>query len=219
MNTKYSVIIFDWDGTLINSIDWIVNCLQTAASQCDLPVPSEQDSRDIIGLSLTEALAAIFPGISTQAKADLINAYSQQFFSRQTSKQDLFDGVYAMLTNLQATGYHLTVATGKTRASLDKMMHATETENLFQHSRCADETASKPDPKMIFEIIEEFNVDSKRVLMVGDSVHDLQMAENAGIDTIAVSCGAHSATTLAAYNPLACLSRTPDLIDFLRGNK
>lgn len=219
MTTKYQVIIFDWDGTIVNSIDWIVECLQQATRQCDLPVPSDQASRDIIGLSLTYALAELFPDISDTDKEALINAYSRQFFSRQTGKQDLFDGVYDMLTELKLMGYQLAIATGKTRAGLDKVLRSTETENLFHLSRCADETASKPDPKMIFEIIDQFNVEKHKVLMIGDSTHDLQMADNAGINAVAVTCGAHTSAILEPYNPLTCLARTTEVLDFLRGNE
>ena len=113
----------------------------------------------------------------------------------------------------------MAIATGKTRSGLDKVLRTTETESLFHLSRCADETASKPDPKMIYDIVDQFNVEKEKVLMIGDSVHDLQMAENAGINAIAVTCGAHSSATLEPYNPLACLARTTDVLDFLRGHE
>ncbi|MGR9100087.1 MAG: HAD-IA family hydrolase [Gammaproteobacteria bacterium] len=218
MKYRYQLIIFDWDGTLIDSIDWIVSCLQNAAQECRLDVPDEAAARDIIGLSLKNAMARLFPDIDDEIQSRLLQSYSRHFFSREMSKRNLFSGVYDMLIELKSLGYQLGVATGKTRAGLQKALQLTETNDLFNATRCADETASKPDPRMLHEIIEQLDVDARNVLMVGDSTHDLQMAMNAGIDALAVSCGAHSSAILEKFNPLACLRQTADLLTIMRGD-
>ncbi|MGR9072634.1 MAG: HAD-IA family hydrolase [Gammaproteobacteria bacterium] len=218
MKYRYQLIIFDWDGTLIDSIDWIVSCLQNAAQECHLDVPDEGAARDIIGLSLKNAMVRLFPDIDEDIQGRLLQSYSRLFFSRQMTKRNLFSGVYDMLIELKSLGFQLGVATGKTRAGLQKALQLTETTDLFNATRCADETASKPDPRMLHEIIEQLDVDARNVLMVGDSTHDLQMAMNAGIDALAVSCGAHSSAILEKFNPLACLRQTADLLAIMRGD-
>ena len=215
MKNKFDLIIFDWDGTLINSIDWITNCLQQAAAQCDCAIPESQAAKDVIGLSIKKAMQALFPETDEQTQEQLVACYSQQYFSKQISKDDLFPGVYEMLVQLNESGYQLAVATGKNRAGLRQALQATETEDLFRITRCADETASKPDPRMLHEIIQHTNAAKERTLMVGDSIHDLQMALNAHISAIAVSCGAHSEEFLQQYNPLLCLQQPTELLNII----
>ncbi len=217
MKNRFEVIIFDWDGTLIDSIDWIVLCLQTAAAQCGCAIPDRQAAKDVIGLSITNALQALFPGADKSLQNQLIAAYRQAFFAKQINREDLFAGVYDMLVQLKQAGYQLAVATGKSRAGLQKALQATGTEDLFCITRCADETASKPDPAMILDIIRQLDAVNERTLMVGDSIHDLQMALNAQIPSIAVSCGAHSEELLQQYNPLRCLRRPTELLDIIGG--
>ena len=209
------MIIFDWDGTLINSIDWITSCLQHAAIQCDCPIPDAQAAKDVIGLSIKKAMQALFPEVDKQTQKQLVACYSQKYCSKQISRDDLFSGVYEMLVQLNEAGYQLAVATGKTRTGLQKALRATGTEELFCITRCSDETASKPDPRMLHEIIRHTNTAKERSLMVGDSIHDLQMAHNAHISAIAVSCGAHSAEFLQQYNPLLCLQKPTELLNII----
>jgi len=215
MKNKFDLIIFDWDGTLINSIDWIASCLQYAAAQCDRPIPEFQTAKNVIGLSIKKAMQALFPEVDEQIHQQLVACYSQKYFSKKISQDDLFPGVYEMLVHLKETGYQLAVATGKTRAGLQEALQATGTEALFCITRCADETASKPDPKMLHEIIQHTHTVKERALMVGDSIHDLQMALNAPISAIAVSCGAHSAEVLQQYNPLLCLQQPTELLNII----
>ena len=215
MKNRFDLIIFDWDGTLINSIDWITNCLQHAAVQHDLPIPESSVAKDVIGLSINKAMQALFPEVDEQIREQLISCYRQKYFSKQISQDDLFPGVYEMLVQLNEAGYRLAVATGKTRAGLQEALQATSTENLFTITRCADETASKPDPRMLNEIIQHTNSAKDRSLMVGDSIHDLQMAVNAHISAIAVSCGAHSAEFLKQYNPLLCVQQPTELLNII----
>jgi phosphoglycolate phosphatase len=219
MKNRFDLIIFDWDGTLIDSIDWIVNCLQTAARQCDCAIPEAQAAKDVIGLSIRNACSQLFPGVDEQTLTQVTTCYQQAYLSRHLSREDLFPGVYEMLLELKQTGYQLAVATGKTRAGLQQALQATDTEGLFCITRCSDETASKPDPLMLHQIMQHTNVANERSLMVGDSVHDLQMAMNAQISSIAVSCGAHSQDILQQYSPLMCLQQPTELlnINIIRG--
>lgn len=214
MKNRFDLIIFDWDGTLVNSIDWITHCLQHAAGQCGIAIPEAQAAKDIIGLSLNKAMQTLFPEIDQQTQMQLVACYSQRYNSKQMSREDLFPGVYDMLVQLNKAGYQLAVATGKTRVGLQKALQATKTEELFCITRCADETASKPDPRMLHEIIQHTNIAKERSLMVGDSIHDLQMALNVPISAIAVSCGAHSAESLQQYNPLLCLQQSTELLNY-----
>ncbi len=215
MKNRFDLIIFDWDGTLINSIDWITNCLQHAAEQYNCPTPEYQAAKDVIGLSINKAIQTLFPEADEQTHEQLIACYSQKYCSKQLSRDDLFPGVYEMLLQLNKAGYQLAVATGKTRAGLRQALQATETEDLFCITRCSDETASKPDPKMLHEIIQLTNTTKERTLMVGDSIHDLQMALNAHISAIAVSCGAHSEKFLRQYHPLLCLQQPTELLNII----
>ncbi|MEY3807154.1 MAG: hypothetical protein RI893_130 [Pseudomonadota bacterium] len=217
MKNRFDLIIFDWDGTLIDSIDWIVSCLQIAAEQCGCLIPKHQAARNVIGLSITKACSTLFPTADQATLLRLANCYQQAYSSKQLSKEDLFPGVYEMLVELKSSGYQLAVATGKTRVGLQQALQATVTEALFDITRCADETASKPDPLMLHQIIRETDVGYERSLMVGDTSHDLQMALNAQISSIAVSCGAHPEDILQQYHPLLCLSQPAELLKIIRG--
>ncbi|MFZ2403739.1 MAG: HAD-IIIA family hydrolase [Methylobacter sp.] len=217
MKNKFDLIIFDWDGTLIDSIDWIVHCLQTAGQQCSCGIPEAQAAKDVIGLSITNACAKLFPGVDDETLTQLTVCYQQTYLSRQLSREDLFPGVYDMLVELKQDGYQLAVATGKTRTGLQEALQATETEELFCITRCSDETASKPDPLMLHQIMQHTQAANERSLMVGDSTHDLQMAMNAQISAIAVSCGAHPEDILQQYNPLLCLQQPAELLNIIRG--
>ena len=212
MKHKFDLIIFDWDGTLIDSIDWISHCLQRAGELCGCVIPDQQALKDVIGLSIDNAMLTLFPDTDQTTQSLLINHYSQAYFSKQLSRDDLFTGVYDMLIELKASGYQLAVATGKTRAGLNEALAATSTADLFCATRCADETASKPNPKMLNEIMQHANIGKERTLMVGDSIHDLQMANNAQISAIAVSCGANSQESLQQYKPLLCLQQPTQLL-------
>lgn len=215
MKNRFDLIVFDWDGTLIDSIDWIVNCLQKAAFSCKCEVPSEEEAKNVIGLSLKKAMSQLFPEADDHIQQQLVTSYSKCFLSRQFSQNDLFDGVLDMLNHFKDAGYKLAIATGKTRSGLDKALEATGTASLFSLSRCADETASKPNPLMIKEIIQQSRTDNQRTLMIGDSIHDMQMAANADVSSIAVSSGTHSPETLQQYNPLVCLNHITEIRELL----
>ncbi|MEN8259772.1 MAG: HAD-IA family hydrolase [Pseudomonadota bacterium] len=215
MKHPFDLIIFDWDGTLINSIDWIVSSLQWAAQTCSYDPPSNRASRDVIGLALHDALGALFPEAGPEAKKQLTHKYAEHFNSRRLSRGDLFEGIHGMLVTLKEANYRLALATGKSRAGLEKALKETDLVGLFDATRCADETASKPNPKMLFQLMSELDAQKNRTLMVGDSVHDIMMAKNANVASIGVTCGAHDRHTLSHYTPMACLSNTADLLEIL----
>ncbi|MDD2760991.1 MAG: HAD-IA family hydrolase [Methylomonas sp.] len=215
MKNRFDLIIFDWDGTLIDSIDWIVHCIQQAAEYCACPIPNRQAIKDIIGLSIENAVESLFPDADPETRAKLTAHYSRHFVSKHIGPEDLFPGVVDMLQTLSQDGYRLAVATGKKAAGLARAMEGTGLADFFCSTRCADQAASKPDPRMIDEIVAELGVSKQRTLMVGDSVHDLQMASNAQVAAIAVTCGAHSETVLQQYKPLRCLSHPTELLDFI----
>lgn len=216
MNNRFDLLIFDWDGTLINTIDWITYCLQTASERCGCKIPELQAAKDVIGLSIQEATAKLHPEADAKTHEQLVNHYAREYGSKQLSRADLFPDTYEMLVELKRTGYRLAVATGKTRRGLNEALQATQTEDLFVATRCADETCSKPDPTMLLQIMETTQSLPERSLMVGDSVHDLQMANNAYISSVAVYCGANDKDTLQTYNPLLCLSQATELLAYLR---
>lgn len=215
MKNRFDLIIFDWDGTLVDSIDWIVHCIQQAATRYGCPVPEPQATKDIIGLSIENAIAQLFPEVDPEIRQKVAADYGKTFFSRQISRDDLFPGVYDMLEQFRRDGYRLAVATGKKSSGLNEAIMGTGVADLFCTTRCSDQTASKPNPLMIDEIVAELGVDKQRTLMVGDSAHDLQMALNAQVASVGVTCGAHSAEILQQYQPLMCLSYPTDLIGII----
>lgn len=215
MKNKFDLIIFDWDGTLIDTIPWIVQCLQNAGLQHGFKAPELQATKDVIGLSIQRAIEVLYPDADSAMQQCLVDCYSEMYLSKQLSQADLFSGVYDMLAHLKEIGYQLAVATGKTRFGLQQALAATSTEALFAATRCADETASKPDPLMLTQIINQIGVQPERTLMVGDSIHDLKMAENAKIPAIGVSCGANSIDSLQQFNPLLCLQHPTELLNLI----
>lgn len=202
---KYSVIIFDWDGTLMDSIDKIVACIKQAAINCDLVPPATIAIRNIIGLSLDKAMLTLFPSLSVSQKNLMIKAYREQYMHSNHQTTPFYPGIKACLTALKEKGYRLAVATGKGRNGLTQMLRQEQVEDLFCVTCCAEETASKPDPLMLHKILDDFNIDSSQALMIGDSSYDLEMANNAGIDCIGVTYGVHDKDILNAFNPIVLL--------------
>lgn len=215
MKNRFDLIIFDWDGTLANSIDWIVQCIQQAAVEYGCPIPDIQATKDIIGLSIEQALQILFPDCASETHQAIALSYGSTFFSKPVTPDDLFPGVHEMLQYLRQQGYQLAIATGKKHTGLTKAIQGTGVSELFDTTRSADQTASKPNPLMIDEIVAELGVSKQRTLMVGDSIHDLQMALNAQVASIAVTCGAHPASVLQDYHPLRCLVSCSALTEIL----
>jgi phosphoglycolate phosphatase len=215
MKDRFGLLVFDWDGTLFNSIDWIVECIQRAAAECDCEIPAPSLARSVIGLGLKEAMETLFPGIERAAAERIARAYRFHFRARPITPDDLFAGVHDTLSRLRQHGYLLAVATSKARIGLDDALAATGTAPLFSATRCAGETASKPDPEMLLQLMRQLGIPRHRTVMIGDSIHDLRMANNAEVDAIGVTCGANGQAELSAHRPLACLSTTAELVNML----
>ncbi len=215
MKNGFDLLIFDWDGTLIDSIDWIARCLQAAANDTRHETPDYQAAKNVIGLSIERAIEALYSDANADEILELVARYETAYFSKQISRDDLFLGVYEMLDSLKNAGFKLAIATGKTREGLDEAMSATNTRDLFCITRCADETESKPHPLMLHEIMAHTQISPERTLMVGDSTHDLQMALNAGIASIGVASGAHDSEQLKNCQPLYCFLQITELLPYL----
>lgn len=216
MSRKYEVIVFDWDGTLMNSEAKIVNCIAAAARDCGIPDPGPAASRHIIGLGLQEALNTLFPDVRPSDRFRIAERYRDHFLLHDRTETALFPGVASGLAQLADHGYILAVATGKSRRGLDKVLDETGTRELFTVTRCADETASKPHPQMLCEILDVAGVEATRAVMVGDTTYDMQMARNAGMDGLAVSYGSHARELLLDHAPRACLDSFPEVCAWLR---
>jgi phosphoglycolate phosphatase len=197
---RFDLIAFDWDGTLFDSTAIIARCIQLAVEDVGGTVPSDQDASYVIGLGLMQALAHAAPDVPKEKYPELGERYKHHYFSHQDDIS-LFNGVLDMLSDLKARQYRLAVATGKSRRGLDDTLHAVELQGLFDGSRTADETRGKPHPLMLQQLMQEFGVEPQKVLMVGDTTHDLQMALNAGCPSVGVSYGAHDTSDLKALHP------------------
>ena len=197
---NFDLIAFDWDGTLFDSTSIIVRCIQAAVRDVGGSVPTDQAAAYVIGLGLMQALAHAAPDVPAEKYPELGARY-RHHYAAHYDDLILFDGVLPMLNALKARGFRLAVATGKSRRGLDEAMRSAELKGMFHGSRTADETAGKPDPRMLHELMEEFGCTSERVLMVGDTTHDLQMALNAACPSVGVSYGAHEPDTFTALAP------------------
>ncbi len=198
---KYDLIIFDWDGTIINSEAHIIHSMQLAIADEGLTVPPQQDIRHIIGLSLTRAIKSLFPQQAAASIERIADGYREHFFSETTGASELFEGVADIIRDLHANGYFLAVATGKGRRGLDMALQSSGLEPFFHVTRCADETRSKPDPQMLDEILTDLNLDTSKAIMVGDTSYDIDMANNIKMDSVAVTYGMHDKSQLENSKP------------------
>ncbi len=211
----YELIVFDWDGTLMDSEARIVSCIQGAAADIGLDAPSESAAREIIGLGLREALARLFPAESGDIHDRLVNRYREHFLVLNQFQSKLFPGVREMLRALREAEFLLGVATGKSRHGLDRELTQTGLSPLFQATRCADETFSKPHPRMLQELMDELGVSPVETLVVGDTEYDMKMATNAGAQALGVSYGVHDSGRLSEHGALAVLDTLNHLTDWL----
>jgi len=212
---KYQLIVFDWDGTLQDSAGAIVQAIQAACRDLELPVPDDARARHVIGLGLIDAMRHAVPGLAPERYPIVAERYRFHYLAGDDQLL-LFAGVREMLGRLQAAGHVLTVATGKSRHGLDRALDHSGLRPFFQATRCADECHSKPHPQMLEELMAEFGVTAASTVMIGDTSHDLLMARNAGVDSLGVTYGAHPHDHLLEHQPLACLHDVPELDQWLQ---
>lgn len=210
MAKRYDLIVFDWDGTVVDSIGVIAGSIQAACRDLGLTEPTDTVARHVIGLGLSEALRQAVPGLHESKRDDLVERYRYHYLAQDETIL-LYEGAFQTIVELHAAGHWLAVATGKSRRGLERSMKASGMEPYFHATRTADQTFSKPNPAMLLEIMDELGILAQRVLMVGDTTHDLQMARNAGVDAIGLTHGAHPAENLLAMKPMALLDSFSDL--------
>ncbi len=212
---NFDLIVFDWDGTLMDSTAAIVDSLRDAAADLRLPVPDRKTAAHVIGLGLREAWETVFPGLEESLYPKLVALYRKHYLVNSL-KITLFDGVETMLKNLAQRGCQLAVATGKSRAGLNRVLKETGLTACFDGTRTVDESFSKPHPSMLFDLSAELQVPTGRMLMIGDTSHDLMMAKNAGVACVAVNYGAHTDRELETMHPLYIADSVVSLHDWLK---
>ena len=217
MARRFDLIAFDWDGTLFDSTAIITRCIQAAVVDVGGKKPTDQAASYVIGMGLMQALAHAAPDVSPDKYPELGARYRFHYMAKQNDIS-LFEGILPLLHALRERQHLLTVATGKSRRGLDEALLAVELQGLFDGSRTADETAGKPHPRMLHELMSEFDVSPERTLMIGDTTHDLQMALNAGCASVGVSYGAHEPDAFHALNPLTVAHTGAELHDWLLKN-
>jgi len=215
MAKRFELIVFDWDGTLMDSTATIAGCIQAVARDLGLPEPSDERATHIIGLGLIDALRYALPDLPASRYGEAGERYRYHFLTKDKDLR-LFPGAEAMLDELAAAGFQLAVATGKSRKGLQRAFEVSGLGERFQASRCADECHSKPHPQMLEELIDEFGVSPATTLMIGDTTHDLQMARNAAVAGVGVAYGAHPRAALESESPLYCADDLAQLAAWLR---
>ncbi|OQX38636.1 MAG: hypothetical protein B0D91_03635 [Oceanospirillales bacterium LUC14_002_19_P2] len=211
----YKLVVFDWDGTLVDSAERIVECLRHASQNVRLPLLSDREYSNIIGLGMFEAIRQLYPDLPESDIHIFRDAYRDEFLGRSHEPSPFFSGIPDILSLLQSKGYALAVATGKSRKGLARELNTRDMSDLFHATRCADETRSKPDPMMLNQLMKEVRCQPEEVLMIGDSIYDMEMAANAGIDRLAVTWGVHDRERLASFGPVRIAERVSDISDSL----
>lgn len=215
MITQPELVIFDWDGTVVDSTQTIAHAICEACRDVDLPVPSLERASYVIGLGLQDALAHIAPGLHPDKQAQLTDRFRFHYLSRDQYLRP-FPGMTDLFDHLNDLGVPMAVATGKSRVGLERAFDATDTRHYFQASRCADETEPKPAPAMVFEICEWLLIDPERALVIGDTTHDMFMARSAGAQAVAVTYGAHDLEELKRAEPLHFAHSVQELHDWIK---
>ncbi|KPQ30251.1 MAG: phosphoglycolate phosphatase [Marinobacter excellens HL-55] len=205
------VVIFDWDGTLIDSVDHIADSLHQAATDLGYPELEREAYRDIIGLGMIEALERLYPGLSREEIVRIREGYAGYFFQKVTRPQNVFEGMATMLSDLRGAGRGCSVATGKSRRGLEGALTSSGLGVHFDITRCADETRSKPDPLMLEEILSFYGYAPEQAVMIGDTRYDLDMARRIGMPAIGVEWGVHKRDVLEQYDPHAVVSSVDEL--------
>lgn len=216
MKRHYELIVFDLDGTLIDSEAKILRCLAAAAADLDFAEPGAAAARNIIGLGMEEALTSLFPDITPPQREQFFARFREHYLYLDDTRLDLFPGVSHGLTELAQAGYLLAIATGRPRRGLDRVLSEAGLQQLFVATRCADEATSKPHPRMLKEILAKTDTAPRQAIMVGDTVYDLQMARGAGVDALAVSYGVHERERLLEEGPVGCVDSFGEVCTWLR---
>ena len=216
VSLRYPLIVFDWDGTVIDSPAAIVECMQAASRDLGLAVPEPDRASHVIGLGLHEAMRIVAPDLPGERYPEYVASYRRHFLAREDTMR-LFAGMEELLERL-STERFLSIATGKSRRGLERSLEATGVRRLFAASRCADETAPKPHPAMLLELMAELNIEADGVLMIGDTSHDMEMARAAGVDGLAVTYGAHPEHQLRSCAPRGCVASVEALGRWLSEN-
>jgi len=217
MPKQFDLLIFDWDGTLMDSAGVIADSIQRACEDIGQPAPSDRASRQIIGLGLIQALQTLLPDLSADDYPRLVERYRHHYLSRD-DQIPLFAGVADGIRELHECGFQLAVATGKSRLGLSRALDASGLGPWFAATRCADQTHSKPHPAMVLELLDELDAESAHALVIGDTSHDLLMASNAGVASLGVTYGAHEAGDLHPHAPLALMSSFAEVHAWLNAN-
>lgn len=210
MPRRYKLLIFDWDGTLMDSAAAIAASIQAACADLGLRIPTDAQARYIIGLGLQDALEHLLPEVDAETYPRLVDRYRHHFLARDQGT-GLFPGAAQAVRKLHAGGHLLAIATGKSRRGLDRALAETGLADVFHRTRCADEGYSKPHPGMLHCLLDELDVRASEALMIGDTTHDMNMARAAGVDGLAVSYGAHCKDDLAQSGPIACVEHDAEL--------
>lgn len=218
MKPAFELLVFDWDGTLMDSVEHIATSLAAAAIDTGMEDLGPQRYRNIIGLGLKEAMQALYPGAGEAETQALCERYRYHYVEVNQVRSELFHGALDMLHIMRGKGLKLAVATGKARVGLERVFADTGYGELFHASRCSDESGSKPQPHMLHELMQELNVEPDRTLMIGDTEYDMAMARNAGTHGLAVSYGVHDCQRLQQHSPLACLSSMEELSGWLHAH-
>lgn len=215
MSKKYELIVFDWDGTLMDSEVRIVTCMQRAAADAGFAIPSEAAARDIIGLGMTEAVQRLFPDADATGVDALVDAYRGHWLGNRVEPATMFSGARELVSGLHQSGHLLAVATGKSRRGLEKALDESGLGGFFHATRCADETFSKPHPQMLEEILTDLDMSPAAAVVIGDTEYDMQMASSARVDAVGVSHGVHSTERLLAQGALQCFDDLHQLSGWL----
>lgn len=213
---RYPLIVFDWDGTIIDSHATIVECMQATARELGLPIPERERASHVIGLGLHDAMKIVAPELAAERYPEFVALYRKHFLAREETMQ-LFPGMKPLISSL-AGSRRLAIATGKSRKGLDRALAASGVKECFTASRCADETTPKPHPAMLLELMAQLELDAASVLMIGDTSHDMEMARAAGVDGLAVTYGAHPEHELRSCAPRGCVSSVAALRAWLNAN-
>lgn len=215
MSRRFELLVFDWDGTILDSAAAIVSAIQAASRDLGLPEPSDERARHVIGLGLQDALQHAVPELAPADYPRMVDRYRHHYLSGDR-ELSLFVGIEPLLRELAADGYMLAVATGKSRLGLNRALAHAQLEQVFHGSRCADECHSKPHPQMLHELLDEFGMVPEQAVMIGDTTHDLLMARNARVAGVGVTYGAHPRQALHEAEPLACVDSVAELAAWLR---